>query len=135
MREAACLLRLYLKEKNQFPPGTRSVFYRYRENEFLTFFIMHQDFIYWNDIKGLMAAIKCEYSTVGWRLSINCSKPSLKYVVLDNGCVWFYIDWTLCIGKGKSQLYENNAWKYSVLWTQLDLFSVMYLLNKHLQAV
>lgn len=84
-KEAAQLLGSRLKEKNLLAPETTFYMFRTREKDLLQFFKMEDDFVFCDDIKGLLAAMGCQYQPHEWRLFIDSSKRSLKCVLLHNG--------------------------------------------------
>lgn len=61
-----------------------------KENDLLPLFCMGDYFVYCNDIKGIMAAMKCKYNTEDWNDFIDRLKTSLKNVLLHTMC-FFYI--------------------------------------------
>lgn len=63
-------------KENLLAPGTKFALYRHRENDLLSFFSMDADFVYCYDVKGFIAAMKCEYNPEDWRLFIDSSKKS-----------------------------------------------------------
>ena len=85
-KKSAELLSSRLNDKNLLAPGTLVSFYRNREKDLLQFFEMEDDFVFCNNIRGLLEAMGCsQYQTTEWRLFIDSSKASLKCVLLHNG--------------------------------------------------
>lgn len=62
-----------------------------KENDLLPLFCMGDYFVYCNDIKGLMAAMKCKYNPEDWNNFIDRLKTSLKNVLLHTMCVCVFI--------------------------------------------
>ena len=74
-----------LKEKNMLQKETNVTFYRNREKGLLTFFETDNDFAYCCNVAGLLVAMGVpQYDTNEWRLLIDKSKMSLKYILLHN---------------------------------------------------
>ena len=85
-QESSELLALRLKEKNLLQRGTLIIFYRKRHIEFLPYFAQENDIVYCNDVAGLLRQLGVQqYNPQDWRLFIDSSKRSLKYVLLHNG--------------------------------------------------
>lgn len=85
-KKASELLASRLKERNLVTPDTKVSVYRTREKSLLPFFSEEDDFVFCNNISGLMAAMGIQnYDSNDWRLFIDSSKRSLKCVLLHNG--------------------------------------------------
>lgn len=85
-KKASELLASRLKERNLVTPNTNISVYRTREKNLLPFFSEEDDFVFCNNISGLMAAMGLQnYNSNEWRLFIDSSKRSLKCVLLHNG--------------------------------------------------
>ena len=85
-KERAELLASRLKEKKCLSPGVKITSYRTREQNLLQFFSFHENFIYCNDVNGLLTFMGLKtYHTSDWRLFIDSSKRSFKAVLLHNG--------------------------------------------------
>ena len=66
--------------------GTKITLYRNRNDLLICFFTMKDDFVYCNNIQGLLSEMGLpEYNPDEWRLFIDSSKRSLKCVLLHNG--------------------------------------------------
>ena len=59
--------------------------YRDRERHPLRYFQRDEELVYCTDVKGLFEAMGCTYNAEEWRLFIDSSKRSLKYVLLHKG--------------------------------------------------
>ena len=80
------LLASRLKEKNLLEDSVRISFYRNRHQEFLPFFSEKNDLVYCTDDIPLLHNLGVsQYEAKDWRLFIDSSKRSLKYVLLHNG--------------------------------------------------
>ena len=66
-------------------PETRVSFYRYREKGLIEFSKMEENLLFCDNIDGLIKAMGTSYTPSEWRLFIDSSKRSLKYVLLHNG--------------------------------------------------
>ena len=75
-----------LGEHSILDSRTKIIFYSDRDNLLIRFFIMEDDFVYCNNIQGLLLEMGLpEYNPDEWRLFIDSSKRSLKCVLLHNG--------------------------------------------------
>ena len=84
--EAAEILAFRLKDRNCLRTGASITFYCTREKELLPHFSKKEEAVYSKDIKKLLLKIGVpQYRAQEWRLFINSSKRSLKYVLLHNG--------------------------------------------------
>ena len=88
-KELSELLASRLNDKNLLQDGTKVRFYRHRENELLKYFATEKDFVYCNDVSGLLNAMGVtSYDPKEWRLFLESSKRSLKCVLLHNGNIY-----------------------------------------------
>ena len=87
-KNLAELLASKFKDRNVLAPGTVVSFYHNREIDLVQFFRIEDEFLFCDDINGLLNAMGCEYEPVEWRLFIDSSKRSLKCVLLHNGNVF-----------------------------------------------
>ena len=88
-KELSELLASRLNDKNLLQDGTKVGFYRHRENELLKYFATEKDFVYCNDVSGLLNAMGVtSYDPKEWRLFLESSKRSLKCVLLHNGNIY-----------------------------------------------
>ena len=84
-KEFSELLASRIKEKNMLQKETNVTFYRNREKGPSAFFETDNDFVYCCDVAGLLVAMGVsQYDPNEWRLFIDSSKKSLKYVLLHN---------------------------------------------------
>ena len=84
-KESSEILASRLGEHNILESGTKITFYLDRDDLLIRFFTLEDDFVYCNNIKGLFLEIGLpEYNPDKWRLFIDSSKRSLKYVLLYN---------------------------------------------------
>ena len=85
-KESSELLASRLGEHGVLDSGTKITFYRNRDDLLLCFFTMEDDFVFCNNIPGLLAEMGLsKYNLDEWRLFIDNSKCSLKYVLLHKG--------------------------------------------------
>ena len=85
-KELSELLASRLNDKNLLQDGTKVTFYRHRENDLLKYFATEKDFVYCNDVSGLLNAMGVtSYDPKEWWLFLDSSKRSLKCVLLHNG--------------------------------------------------
>ena len=85
-KELSELLASHLVEHGVLDSGTKITFYRYRDDLLLRFFTMEDDFVFCNNISGLLAEMGLsKYNSDEWRLFINISKRCLKCVLLHKG--------------------------------------------------
>jgi hypothetical protein len=85
-KESSELLASRLKEKNVLHPGMKITYYRRTEKDLLPYFTEDNNLVFCNDIGNLLKKIVLsEYNQSEWCLFINCSKRSLKCVLLKNG--------------------------------------------------
>ena len=85
-KESSELLAFRFGEHGVLDSGAKITFYRNRDDLLLRFFTMEDDFVFCNDIPGLLAELGLsKYNSDEWRLSIDSSKRSLKCVLLDKG--------------------------------------------------
>lgn len=83
---SAELLASRLKEKHCLQPGVIITSFRTRESELLPYFSEEDNFVFCNDIPGLLRSMGLpKYEAKDWRLFIDSSKRSLKCVLLHNG--------------------------------------------------
>ena len=93
-KESSELLASRLYEKHFLGQGTIISFYRDREKDLLQFFSEYRDdkerkFVYCHNIEGLLIFMGLpKYVANEWRLFIDSSKRSLKYVLLHIGNVY-----------------------------------------------
>jgi hypothetical protein len=59
--------------------------FRYRQKDIAQYFASAGDLDYCTDIDKVMAALRQDHKTDGWRLSVDSSKHSLKAVLLHDG--------------------------------------------------
>ena len=83
-KNSAELLASRFKDRNLLAPGTVVSFYHNREIDLVQFFRIEDEFVFCDDINGLLNAMGCEYEPVEWRLFTDSSKRSLKCVLLHN---------------------------------------------------
>ena len=88
LKNSAELLAYRLKVRNLLAPEAVVGFYHNRERDLVQFFRMEDEFVFCDDINGLLNAMGCEYESAQWRLFIDSSKRSLKCVLLHNGNVF-----------------------------------------------
>ena len=75
-----------LGEHGMLDSGTKITFYRNRDDLLIRFFTVKDDFIYCNNIQGLLSEMGLsEYNPDEWRLFVGSSKRSLNCVLLHNG--------------------------------------------------
>ena len=81
------LLASRLKENNSLSNSARITFYRNRHEEYFPFFFCEEkDWVYCTAIAQLLHKLGVpQYQPEDWRLFIDRSKRSLKYVLLYNG--------------------------------------------------
>ena len=85
-KEAAEILASRLSEHRVLDSEAKITFYRNRDKEFIQYFSEEDDFVFCNNIQGLLSAMGLpEYNPDEWRLFIDRSKRSLKCVLLNNG--------------------------------------------------
>ena len=83
------LSELLASRLNLLQDGTKVTFYRHRENELLKYFATEKDFVYCNDVSGLLNAMGVTwYDPKEWRLFLDSSKRILKCVLLHNGNIY-----------------------------------------------
>ena len=84
--DSAELLASRLKEKNLFSDSTHISFFRNKYQEYLRFFSTVKNLVYCADIAQLLLKLGVpQYEPKDWRLFIDSSKQSLKFVLLHNG--------------------------------------------------
>ena len=82
-KESSELSASRLVEHDVVDSGTKITFYCNRDDLLLRFFTMEDDFVFCNNIPGLLAEMGLsKYNSDEWRLFIVCSKRSLKCVLL-----------------------------------------------------
>ena len=81
-KNSAELIASRLKNRHLLVPGTVVSFYGKRETDLVQFFRMEDEFVFCDDINGLLNAMCCEYEPVEWRLFIDSSKRSLQCILL-----------------------------------------------------
>ncbi|ESO03183.1 hypothetical protein HELRODRAFT_174081 [Helobdella robusta] len=79
------LLGSRLKQWNLLAPDAKICNFRFRLKEFMLYFTSDDSMCYCNDVKNLMAHLGHEHEVKNWRLFIDASKTSLKFVLLRNG--------------------------------------------------
>ena len=85
-KESYEILASRLGEHGILDSETKITFFRYRDDLLLRFFAMENDFVYCNNIPGLLAKLGLpDYNSDDWRLLIDSSKRSLKCVLLHKG--------------------------------------------------
>jgi len=73
------LLASTLKERNMLTKGTKISCYRNRDEPFRKCFTEEDDFVYCNDVTGVMNELKQNvYKSEEWRLFIDSSNEALK---------------------------------------------------------
>ena len=82
-KNSAELLASRLKDRNLLASGTVVSFYRNRERD-VQLFRVENEFVFCDDINGLLNAMGCDYEPAEWRFFIDSSKRSLKCVLLHN---------------------------------------------------
>ena len=81
----------------------RITFYRKRDEILIHYFSEEENFVYCNNIKGLLLAMGLpHYNPDEWRLFIDNSKRSLKCVLLHNGSMF------ACVTIGHSVLLKEH---------------------------
>ena len=83
-KNSAELLASRLKDRYLFASWTMVSFYRNRERDFAQLFRVENEFVFCDNINGLLNAMGCDYEPAEWRLFIDSSKRSLKCVLLHN---------------------------------------------------
>ena len=84
-KKSSKILASGLGEHDILDSGTKITFYRDRDDFFIRFFTMEDEFVYCN-IQGLHSEMGLsEYNPDEWRLFKNSSKRSVKCVLLHNG--------------------------------------------------
>lgn len=85
-KKAAEILASRLQEKNLLDRCVKVSYFRKREHMFKAFFSEDKQFVYCNDIPGLLCQLGVtSYDPKEWRLFLDSSKYSLKCVLLHNG--------------------------------------------------
>lgn len=84
-KEKAELLASRLKEKQLLAPKTKVCFYRTRDEEFHLFFKEADGIVFCTDIAGLVNRLGAPFNAEDWRLFIDGSSKSLKFILLHNG--------------------------------------------------
>ena len=85
-KESSELLASRLGEHGVLDSQTKITLYRNRDDLLLRFFTMEDDFVFCNNIPGLLNEIGLsKYNLDEWRLLIDSSKCSLKCVLLHKG--------------------------------------------------
>ena len=85
-KESPKLLASCLGEHGVLNSGTKITFYCNRGDLLLCFFTVEDDFVFCNNIPGLLAEMGLsKYNSDEWRLFIDSSKLSLKCVLLQKG--------------------------------------------------
>ncbi|GBP78947.1 hypothetical protein EVAR_57898_1 [Eumeta japonica] len=79
------LLASRLQQWNLLAPDTRVTVYRNRSKQFAEYFESNDEYQYCRDVRGLFKSMDQSYDPEEWRLFIDCSKVSLKAVLLHNG--------------------------------------------------
>lgn len=88
-KKAAELLASRLKEKHLLDRSVKVSFFRQRDQMFVDFFREENQFVYCNNIPGLLSQLGITvYNPADWRLFLDSSKRSLKCVLLNNGNVY-----------------------------------------------
>ena len=84
-KELSEILASRLREHGVLDSGTKIPFYRDRDGLLIRFFAMEDDFVYCNNIQGLLSEMGIpEYNSDEWRLLTDSSKLSLKCALLHN---------------------------------------------------
>ncbi|KYQ53584.1 hypothetical protein ALC60_00111 [Trachymyrmex zeteki] len=78
------LLGSRLQERHLLAPGTTITCYRKREKSLVGYYSEGDNYVFCNDINGLMQEFRILHDTDQWRLFIDSSKTSLKAVLLHN---------------------------------------------------
>ena len=82
-KESSEILASRFGEHGILDSETKITFFRNRDDLLLQFFSMENDFVYCNNILGLLAKMGLsDYNSNEWRLFIDSSKRSLKCVLL-----------------------------------------------------
>lgn len=85
-KQSAELLASRLNEKHLLDRSAKVSYFRQRDKMFLNFFCEENQFVYCNDIAGLLKQLGItSYNPTEWRLFLDSSKRSLKCVLLHNG--------------------------------------------------
>ena len=85
-KKSSEILASHLGEHGIPNSGTKITFYRNRDALLFRFFTMEDDFVYCNNIQGLLSKMGLpEYNPYEWRLFLDSSKRSSKCVLLHIG--------------------------------------------------
>ena len=84
-KKQAELLGSRLKGSNLLRQNTKVCFYRGRHEEFKDFFSKEDGVAFCNDVCSVMEVLGHEYHPDQWRLFIDLSQVSWKFVLLHNG--------------------------------------------------
>ena len=91
-KESSEIIASRLGERGILDSETKITFFRNRDDLLLRFFTMEDDFVYCNNILGLLAKMGLpDYNLDEWRLFIDSSKRSLKCVLLHKGNNFAYV--------------------------------------------
>ena len=85
-KESSEILASRLGEHGIVDSGTKITLYRDRKDLLIRFSTMKDDFVYCNNIQGILLEMGLpEYNPDEWKLFIDSSKRNLKWVLLHNG--------------------------------------------------
>ena len=102
-KKSSEILASRLSEHGILDSGTKITLYRNRDDLLIRFFTMEDDFVYCNNIRGLLSEMGLpECNPDEWRLFIDNRKRSLKCVILHNGNKY------ACVPIGHSVIVEEH---------------------------
>lgn len=84
-KQHAELLASRLQQWNLLAKGTKVTAFRYRNEEFASFFTLRDKICFCTDPASVMEKLGYQHNPEEWRLFIDSSKKSLKAVLLHNG--------------------------------------------------
>ena len=85
-KKAEEILASRLQEKHLLDDSANISYFRKQDQSFATFFSEQKQFVYCHDIPGLLRQLGVAlYIPTEWRMFLDSSKQSLKYVLLHNG--------------------------------------------------
>ena len=113
-KESYEILASRIGEHGMLDSGTKITFYSVRNDLLIRFFTMKDDFVYCNNIQGLLSEMGLpEYNPDEWRLFIDSSKRSLKCVLLHNGSKF------ACVPIGHSVIVKKHYLNVKMVWKKL----------------
>ncbi|GFU47755.1 putative RNA-directed DNA polymerase from transposon BS [Trichonephila clavipes] len=84
-KDTAEVLGSRLKERHLLNSGSSFLWYRFREKEFVPFFMQKGNLVFCNNVPEILEMFKIMYKPEEWRLQKDSLKRSLKAVLLHNG--------------------------------------------------